>query len=292
MTSVHLPANKPAVVDSVAEVRQTIAAARAAGKIIGLVPTMGALHEGHLSLVRASHAECSFTAVTIFVNPTQFGPNEDLDRYPRTWQADLDALAREDVDLVFAPQAAEIYPPGFSTFVEPPAAAAPWDGACRPGHFRGVATVVLKLFHLIPADFAYFGQKDFQQTLVIRRMVADLNLPINIRVCPIVREPDGLAMSSRNVYLSPDQRRSALAISRGLNSAAELARQGEQRPDKLIAAVRQVIDEAGITQIDYIAVADPETLEPLTVVESTAVILVAVHVGQTRLIDNYLIQRD
>lgn len=186
------------LVEGSAEIRAAVLAARAAGKTVGLVPTMGALHEGHLSLVRESTESCNCTIVTIFVNPTQFAPHEDFARYPRSLDDDLAALARLGVDYVFAPSRDEIYPPGFSTYVDPPAVAAPLEGICRPGHFRGVATVVLKLFHLVPADVAYFGQKDYQQSLVVRRMVEDLNLPIAIRVLPIVREADGLAMSSRN----------------------------------------------------------------------------------------------
>jgi pantoate--beta-alanine ligase len=247
---------------------------------------MGALHAGHLSLVEAARRECGFTVVTIFVNPTQFGPNEDLQRYPRTLDADLAALATAGADLVFAPPADEIYRPGFTTFVDVGRIAEPWEGEFRPGHFRGVATVVLKLFQLIPADFAYFGRKDYQQALVIRRMVADLDVPLTIRVEPIVREPDGLAMSSRNRYLSAEERQRALSISQALQLADQRARGGERSGPALAALVREHLLRAGQMRIDYVAVADPETLEPVETLAGEAVIAVAAWVGKTRLIDN------
>ena len=215
--------NRPRVLKTIAETQSAIAQLRAAGKRVGLVPTMGALHAGHLSLVQRAKAECEVVVATIFVNPTQFAPHEDFGKYPRTWEADLDLLASAACDFVFAPRPEEMFPSDFSTYVEPPAVAAPLEGVCRPGHFRGVATVVLKLFQIVPVAAAYFGQKDFQQALVIERLTADLNLPIQIVVCPIVREPDGLAMSSRNRYLSPQQREQALGLSRSLRAARELA---------------------------------------------------------------------
>lgn len=266
--------------------------ARAAGRRIGLVPTMGALHAGHLSLLRASQAECDFHVATIFVNPTQFGPNEDLARYPRTLAADLEQLAAAGTSLVFAPPAELVYPPGFSTYVEPPTVAARWEGTCRPGHFRGVATVVLKLLHLIPADVAFFGQKDYQQSRVIQQMVVDLDLPIQIQVCPTVREPDGLAMSSRNRYLDPGERRRATSIFRGLCRAAEMFESGERAATRIESEVRRVMQAGEITRIEYIAVADPETLEPLDRIERSAVVLIAARVGSTRLIDNRLLSRE
>jgi pantoate--beta-alanine ligase len=277
-------------VTTAGELRAAVRAARAAGHAVGLVPTMGALHEGHLSLVRASRPECGFTVATIFVNPTQFAPHEDFDKYPRTLQTDLDALASCGTDLVFAPGREEIYPAGCSTLVEPPQVAQRWEGECRPGHFRGVTTVVLKLFNLAQADVAFFGQKDYQQAAVIRRMVQDLNVPLEIRVCPTVREPDGLAMSSRNRYLSADERRQALAISRGLRLAEQLAAEGERQASKLVDAIRHVLAEAQISRIDYVAVADPETLEPVVELAGPAVALIAVKVGGTRLIDNWRIE--
>ncbi len=262
---------------------------RGQGKRVGLVPTMGALHEGHLSLVRASRAECDQTAVTIYVNPTQFGPHEDFDRYPRTLERDLELLRALEVGLVFTPSDQVMYPSGFSTYVEPPAVARRWEGECRPGHFRGVATVVLKLFHIIPADIAFFGQKDYQQTRVVQRMVEDLNVPIDIRVCPTVREVDGLAMSSRNVYLAPEERRRAVAVYQALQVGAARIRQGETNSLTVCQAVRETLTGAGIEQIDYIALADPDSLEPLIAAQPPAVLLVAVRVGKTRLIDNVLV---
>jgi len=251
---------------------------------------MGALHEGHLSLVRAAQAECGFTVVTIFVNPTQFAPHEDFDKYPRTLAADLDALVSCRADLVFAPSRDEMYPAGCATFVEPPPVAQRWEGECRPGHFRGVATVVLKLFNLAQADVAFFGHKDYQQAAVIRRMVQDLNVPIEIRVCPTVRELDGLAMSSRNRYLNADERRQALAISRSLHLADRLAATGERQAAKLVEAMRGALAEAQIGRIDYVAVVDSESLEPVSELAGPAIALIAANVGTTRLIDNWRIE--
>lgn len=281
----------PRLVHTAHELRENVRAARAAGRLIGLVPTMGALHEGHLSLVRAAQAECGYTVVTIFVNPTQFGPHEDFDKYPRTLPADLEALASCRADLVFAPSREAMYPAGCSTFVEPPLVAQRWEGECRPGHFRGVATVVLKLFNLAQADVAFFGHKDYQQAAVIQRLVQDLNVPIQIRVCPTVREPDGLAMSSRNRYLSDDQRLRALAISRSLQLADQLATQGERQAAKLVDAMRRVLAEAQISHIDYVAIVDPETLEPVSELTGPVIALIAAKVGTTRLIDNWRIER-
>jgi pantoate--beta-alanine ligase len=262
---------------------------RREGKSVGLVPTMGALHAGHLSLVEAARRECDQTVVTIFVNPTQFGPHEDFQRYPRDLNADLEKLRPLGVNLVFAPPLEEMYPPGETTRVEVGSVAEPLEGQFRPGHFRGVATVVLKLFNAIPADVAYFGQKDYQQTLVVRRMVADLNVPIRIAVCPIVREPGGLAMSSRNVYLSPDDRRRALVLSQSLNLAEQMVADGERNPATILAQMRERFAQAGVDRIDYIALADPETLAPVTQIRGGTVALIAAHVGKTRLIDNRII---
>jgi pantoate--beta-alanine ligase len=279
----------PRHVSTIQELREVIATWRAARNRIGLVPTMGALHEGHLSLVRASRQETDRTAVTIFVNPTQFGPREDFAKYPRTLKADLERLSQEQVDLVFMPSSNEMYPEGCSTFVEPAGVAAPWEGVCRPGHFRGVATVVLKLFQLIPATVAFFGEKDFQQCRVIERMVADLNVPIEIRRCPIIRESDGLAMSSRNRYLTSEEREQALAISRCLQAGRRLINGGERRAAVIRDAMHAILTNAGITSIDYIAVADPDTLIELSELDKQVVLLVAARVGSTRLIDNCII---
>ena len=276
-------------ITTAAEMQRETCALGAAGKAVGLVPTMGALHEGHLSLVRRARAECDAVIATIFVNPAQFGPQEDFSRYPRTVERDLELLAAEKCDLVFIPSNDEIYPAGFSTYVEPPAVAAPLEGKFRPGHFRGVATVVLKLLHLIPADVAYFGQKDYQQSLVIRHMVRDLNLPQKIAVCPIVREQDGLALSSRNRYLSSAERQQAQALSQSLRRAEQLAGSGERDAAAISAAMRRVLTAAGIERIDYATVADAQTLTELNTLDRPAVALVACHVGTTRLIDNCLL---
>jgi len=248
------------------------------------------LHEGHLSLVRASQAECGFTVVTIYVNPSQFGPREDFAHYPRTLESDLEALAACRADLVFAPSNAEVYPAGFDSWVQVGAAAEPLEGQCRPGHFRGVATIVLKLFNMAQADVAFFGQKDFQQALVIRRMVEDLNVPIRVRVCPTVREPDGLAMSSRNRYLDADARRRALVLWKSLCLAAEMVAGGQRRADTIAEAMRRLILAAESAKIDYIALVDPETLQPVEEIGGRTLAAVAVRLGTTRLIDNLVLE--
>jgi pantoate--beta-alanine ligase len=265
---------------------------RQAGQRIGLVPTMGALHEGHLSLVQAARERTDVVIATIFVNPTQFGPNEDFSKYPRTLDSDLNALSAAGCDVVFVPSREEMYPADSSTLVEPPAVSQPLEGVCRPGHFRGVATIVLKLFQIIPADVACFGQKDYQQAQVIRRMVADLNVPIEIVVCPIIREPDGLAMSSRNRYLSPAERQQALAVSRALDEAERLAAAGQFESEPIVAAMGNKLRAAGITRIDYVTLADPATLAEVPRIEGRAVALIACFVGTTRLIDNRLLGPD
>jgi pantoate--beta-alanine ligase len=251
---------------------------------------MGALHAGHISLVDASRGECDYTVVTIFVNATQFGPGEDYHRYPRTLEADLQALEAAQADLVFAPPHEEIYPAGFSSFVDVGSVSEPFEGRHRPGHFRGVATVVLKLLNLAAADVAFFGQKDYQQSLVVRRLAVDFNVPTAIRVCPTVREPDGLALSSRNVYLSADERRRSLVLSQSLNLAAELVAGGTRDTATVLARMRQQIESAGDVRIDYVAIADRETLAELTTVDRPAVALIAARVGTTRLIDNRFIE--
>jgi pantoate--beta-alanine ligase len=280
---------RPQVVTHGDELRRQVLAWRAAGQRVGLVPTMGALHAGHLSLVARSGEECDRTIVTIFVNPMQFGPNEDFRRYPRMLDKDSQLLAGTPTDVIFAPPTEEIYRGGHATFVEVEGVARLWEGASRPGHFRGVATVVLKLFNLAPSDIAYFGQKDYQQSVVVRRMAADLNLPIQIRVCPIVREPDGLALSSRNAYLSAEDRSAAVVLSRSLRLAADLVRQG-QRDAKFVARqMRNLIESADGVELDYAVLVDPETLKELGRIEGPAVALVAAKVGQVRLIDNEII---
>jgi len=281
---------RPRLVTTIPELGEAIAAARREGKRIGLVPTMGALHEGHLSLVRASRAECDYTVVTIYVNPSQFGPEEDYRRYPRTLDADLESLAGCEVDLVFAPANEEVYPPGYMTWVDPAGVAAPWEGELRPAHFRGVATIVLKLFNMVGAEAAYFGQKDYQQALVIRRMVEDLNVPIAIRVCPTVREADGLAMSSRNTYLSPAERGQAAVLWKSLVLARDLVARGERRAAVIAERMRGLIRAAGPTRIDYVALVDPDTLAPVEEIRNPTLAVLSIVVGQTRLIDNCLLQ--
>jgi pantoate--beta-alanine ligase len=270
--------------------RSEVSRARSAGKTIGLVPTMGALHEGHLSLARAAREQCGFTIASIFVNPAQFGPHEDFDKYPRTMLQDLQALQGVGTDLVFAPDRQTIYPAGFSTYVDPPEIARLWEGQCRPGHFRGVATVVLKLFHLVQADVAYFGRKDFQQARVIQGMVDDLAVPVLVRVCPTIREPDGLAMSSRNRYLDADQRSRARALWQSLMLARDRVAEGQRDALRIGQQMHQRLLELGVDRIDYAALADPVTLQPVTRIQGPVVALIAAVVGQTRLIDNLTIE--
>ena len=279
----------PTLVTTVAELRGTLEAVRRADGRIGLVPTMGALHEGHLSLVRASEAECDFTVVTIFVNPAQFGPEEDLSEYPRTLDTDLEALAGCGAQLVFAPAGSEVYHADHDTWVEVGAVARPLEGASRSIHFRGVATVVLKLFNMAGPDVAYFGGKDYQQALVIRRMVAELDVPIEIRVCAIVREADGLAMSSRNAYLSPGARQQAVVLWKSLCLARELVESGQRHVEIVAEKMREVIQSAEDAQIDYVALVDPETLSPVEKITGPTLAALAVRIENTRLIDNCLL---
>jgi pantoate--beta-alanine ligase len=256
---------------------------------LGLAPTMGYLHQGHLELVRRARAENEHVAVSIFVNPTQFGPREDLARYPRDLPRDLALLDAEGVDLVFAPSAAEMYPPHSATTVSAGPLDEALEGAARPGHFRGVATVVCKLFNIIAPQRAYFGQKDAQQTVVIRRMVADLNMPVAIVVCPTVRESDGLAMSSRNVYLSPAERQAAVALSRALWAAEARFAGGERDGEALRDAMRAVLAAEPLAAPEYVSIADLEMLGELRRVENRALASLAVRVGKTRLIDNIIL---
>jgi pantoate--beta-alanine ligase len=253
---------------------------------LALVPTMGAIHQGHLSLIEAARRECDVVAASIFVNPLQFGPTEDFARYPRTFHDDCLKFAAAGVDLLFAPTAEEMYPAGATTFVEVAKLSERLDGASRPGHFRGVATVVSKLFNIVSPDVAYFGQKDAAQVAVVRAMTRDLNLLVRIAVCPIFREADGLAMSSRNRYLSPDQRTHALALSRALALIEERIHQGETDSQLLRAGAAEVLSREPDIRTDYIEIIDPDTLEPVTSVVSGALVALAAWVGDTRLIDN------
>ena len=277
------------IIHTVAGLRNWSRAARQASKSVGLVPTLGALHEGHLSLVRAAKADCETVAVSIFVNPTQFGPNEDFALYPRTFEADCALLEAESVDVVFAPSIEEIYPSGAVTFVEVEGLSNRLDGASRPGHFRGVATVVSKLFIAAEPDRAYFGQKDAAQVAVLRRMVVDLALPVELRVCPIVREADGLAMSSRNRYLSPEERRQALVLSYALQVVERAALAGERQTAALIEAAKAAFAAEPEVRIDYIAAVDWATLLPVEKIAPGTLFAVAAWVGKTRLIDNLVL---
>ncbi|MBX7164917.1 MAG: pantoate--beta-alanine ligase [Pirellulales bacterium] len=270
--------------------RAAVQAARQAGRRVGCVPTMGALHAGHVSLVEAARRDCEFVVVSIFVNPTQFGPHEDFTKYPRELASDCRKLAGHGADLVYAPAADAMYGPGHALYVEVGGVTEPLEGECRPGHFRGVATVVLKLFNRVQPDRAYFGQKDFQQALLIRRLVADFDLPIEVIVCPIVREPDGLAMSSRNAYLDGEARQKALVLSRSLQLAADLVAAGERRPEAVLARMRALYDGLAQVEIDYLALADRETLAPVATIDARTVALVAVRVHGTRLIDNLVLE--
>lgn len=257
---------------------------------VGLVPTMGALHEGHLSLVRAARGRCDAVAVSIFVNPTQFGPGEDLAKYPRQFARDCELLEKEGIEILFAPAVEEMYPGGESTWVWVEGLSEKLDGRSRPGHFRGVTTVVAKLFHIIEPGAAFFGQKDAAQIAVTRRMVRDLNFPVEIVACPIVREPDGLAMSSRNAYLSSEGRGHALALHRSLERALEKFQAGERDSAKLISAGREVVAREDGVALDYFEIVDPDSLDPVERILRPALVAVAARVGATRLIDNMLLE--
>jgi pantoate--beta-alanine ligase len=284
------------ILRTVNELRQWARNGRHAGRTIGLVPTMGALHAGHASLIRAAHSSCGLVAVSIFVNPTQFGPNEDYNRYPRSFEADCALAQAEGASVIFAPSVEELYPAGAATFVEVEGLSNRLDGASRPGHFRGVATVVAKLLIATEADRAFFGQKDAAQVAVLRRMAADLRLGTEIVVCPIVREPDGLALSSRNLYLSPAERTQALVLSRVIRQVESLAATGEVRASALLEAARQIFAaerssfaaEPAI-RIDYIEVVNWATLEPVETAAPGTLFAVAAWVGATRLIDNTIL---
>lgn len=278
----------PQLATTAAEIREVVLAARGEGKLIGLVPTMGALHAGHLSLVEAARRACDVVVTTIFVNPTQFAPGEDLERYPRDLERDCQQLSSLGCDVVFAPATDEMYPEGMTTSVDVGQVGRVLEGAARPTHFAGVATIVLKLLNLIPASKAFFGQKDYQQTVVLQQMVRDLNVPIELEVCPIVREADGLAMSSRNAYLSLEERKQAVALSQSLALAADLQRGGEKSAEVIRQRMIDHFASVGL-QPDYIAFLRPGTVEPVEQLEGPSVVALAVAVGTTRLIDNRVI---
>lgn len=279
-----------AVAETIAATRAAVAEARQAGQRIGLVPTMGALHAGHLSLIEAAQRETDFVVVSIFVNPSQFGPNEDYTRYPRTFDEDLRLCREAGAALVFAPEARAIYPPGYSTWVEVEKLSDGLCGAARPGHFRGVATVVLKLFNIVQPDVAYFGQKDAQQARLIAKLVQDLDLPLQVRICPIVREPDGLALSSRNRYLDPEQRAKAVVLSQSLDAAEQAIAKGERNAASLQQFLRERINSVPGVELDYAEVVDAATLQPLEHLAGEVLLAVAARLGRTRLIDNHLVR--
>ncbi|MDA8100333.1 MAG: pantoate--beta-alanine ligase [Nitrospiraceae bacterium] len=276
-------------ITAITEMQEFCRSLRREGKTIGFVPTMGFLHDGHLSLMRTARAENDVAVASIFVNPTQFGPNEDLDRYPRDAEGDAMKCAAAGVDVLFLPATAEMYAGAPAVFVTVEKLSEVLEGAIRPGHFRGVATVVTKLFNIVQPNRAYFGQKDYQQCAVIRRMAAGLNMGVDIRALPTMRESDGLAMSSRNVYLDPEQRRKATCLYRALSAAAELVRAGVHEPEKVRQKMRAVLLAEKGVEIDYAEIVDPDTLVPLDRMQDRMVLLVATRVGSTRLIDNLLV---
>jgi pantoate--beta-alanine ligase len=274
---------------TIAEIRACVREARAVGKTVGFVPTMGALHAGHISLIKAARTRCDHAVVSIFVNPTQFGPGEDLDKYPRPFEQDLAICESHGVDAVFAPTAAEMYPRENLTWVNVEKLTDRLCGQFRPGHFRGVATVCTKLFNIVGPDVAFFGQKDAQQALVVRRMVADLNMPLEIVVCPTVREPDGLAMSSRNRYLAPQERKDAARIYKSLESSRELIESGQRDAGAIRARMCEVLEGVPSMRVEYASIADAETLEELDRIRGRVLIAVAVRMESARLIDNILV---
>ena len=282
------------ILSEISELRAVLRTLRATGdrstpRSVGFVPTMGALHAGHRSLVQAARHRCDIVVVSIFINPTQFGPNEDFSRYPRTLEQDCQILEAADVDIVFTPTSETMYPLGASTYVDVEGVSSRLDGASRPGHFRGVATVVAKLFHIVQPDRAFFGQKDAAQVAVLRKMVRDLDFPLEMIVCPTVRESDGLAMSSRNRYLSAEERRQALTLSRALHAVEMQVARGEHRAFALLQIIRTTLQEEPDIRLDYIAVVDPDTLLPIDDVDTGALLAIAAYVGNTRLIDNVLL---
>jgi pantoate--beta-alanine ligase len=277
------------VCQTIEEMHASCRAARSGGKRLGFVPTMGALHEGHLSLVRSAKSNYDIVAASIFVNPTQFAPTEDLAKYPRSFQRDCELLEKEGVALLFAPSTDEMYPAGAVSGVTVEGLSEKLDGKSRPGHFRGVTTVVAKLFHIVEPDVAFFGQKDAAQLAIIRRMVRDLNFPVEIVACPIVREKDGLAMSSRNAYLDAGQRTQALALNRALARVGQAWLNGETAPDKLLSVGREIIEREKSLRLDYFEMVNPNTLDPLQRADKGALVAIAAWIGTTRLIDNILL---
>lgn len=279
------------IIRSVIEMQKISSALKRQGKTIGFVPTMGALHQGHFSLIRQARKDNPVVVVSIFVNPLQFGPREDFQRYPRPIKQDISFCRKEKVDFVFSPHPQQMYPAGFRTQVQVTGLGEVLCGASRPGHFRGVTTVVAKLFNIVLPDVAYFGQKDVQQTVIIQRMVADLNLPLKIKIMPTVRENDGLAMSSRNRYLSLPQKAEALVLSRALNLARDLIRKGRYNCREIIRAMTNLINSQKLARIDYVAIVDSQELRPLDNVRDNCLVVLAVRFGKTRLIDNIIVKQ-
>jgi len=278
------------IIKTVMEMRAALKSFRDEGSIIGFVPTMGYLHQGHLSLIRRARQSSDMVVISIFVNPTQFGPQEDLDRYPRNLKRDAELAEEEGVDYIFHPDVSELYPEGYKTYVFVEELSDKLCGASRPGHFRGVTTIVLKLFNIIQPQLAYFGQKDALQAIIVRRMVEDLNLDIKIEVEPIVREADGLAMSSRNTYLSSEERKAALVLYRSLKLAEKSIKQGERDSSAIAHEIKKIINQEPSAKIDYISITDNKNLQELDIIKKETLIALAVHIGKTRLIDNIVIQ--
>jgi len=278
------------IIRTIEWMKQIARDARAKEHVLGFVPTMGALHAGHVSLVRAAKQDCSPVVASIFVNPKQFGPTEDLQKYPRQFEQDVATLEKLGVNYLFAPEASEIYPPGFRTSVTVEGLSDRLEGRSRPGHFRGVTTVVLKLFEIVQPQRAYFGRKDAQQLLIIRRMATDLNLDVEIVTCPIVREPDGLAMSSRNAYLNAEERRAATVLYQSLSAAKKQIEAGEIETPRLIDTMRQIFSKEPNAALDYAEIVDANTLDPVLSLRKSSLALVAAFVGKTRLIDNAKIE--
>ncbi len=277
------------ITNTIADTRDAIKAARSSGKTIGFVPTMGALHAGHFSLIEAAKKECDYIVVSIFLNPTQFGPNEDLANYPRTFGEDCSGCEKLGTDLIFAPTPEIMYPKETLTWVTVDKLTDNLCGSSRPNHFRGVTTVVTKLFNIVQPDFAYFGQKDAQQLSVLEKMVEQLDIPITIKRCPIIRESDGLAMSSRNKYLSSEERQQAICLKEALDSANQLFSSGTRDTIEIISEMNEVISEYPLARVDYISIVDNELLQPIEEIGKPALAALAVYVGQTRLIDNIVL---
>lgn len=278
------------ILKTIQEVKEVSAELKSSGQSIGFVPTMGYLHEGHLSLVRSSRNQADRTVVSIFVNPTQFGPREDFKRYPRDLKRDLEILEKEGVDFVFVPEVEEMYPNGCKTYVEVHELQDKLCGRSRPGHFRGVCTIVLKLFHIIKPDLSFFGQKDAQQAIILKKMVKDLDMDGKIEVLPIVRSEEGIALSSRNEYLSPEERKAALCLSESLKKARSMIEKGERDTEKIIRGIKEIIAEEPLARIDYVEIVEIKELDPLPRIEEEALIALAVFVGKARLIDNIIVR--